>query len=140
MPKELLTKTGMLSEEERALLRKHVGFARDALADIDFGLPVLEAITQMYERLDGSGYPAGLTNGAICEHARILAVANTFCALVRPRSYREAHGTDDALKILAETPPKYDGSIVKALRIYLNTEPGKAFMAQLLADQQPNSA
>ena len=140
LPKELLTKTGMLSEEERALLRKHVGFARDALADIDFGLPVLEAITQMYERLDGSGYPAGLTNGAICEHARILAVANTFCALVRPRSYREAHGTDDALKILAETPPKYDGSIVKALRIYLNTEPGKAFMAQLLADQQPNSA
>ena len=140
LPKELLTKTGALSEEERALLKKHVGFAREALADIDFGLPVLEAITQMYERLDGSGYPAGLSNGAICEHARILAVANTFCALVRPRSYREAHGTDDALKILAETPPKYDVSIVKALCVYLNTDMGKAFMAQLLADQQPNSA
>ena len=116
------------------------GFARDALADIDFGLPVLEAITQMYERLDGSGYPAGLTNGAICEHARILAVANTFCALVRPRSYREAHDTDDALKILSETPPKYDLSVVNALRAFLPTESGRAFMAQLLADQQPNSA
>lgn len=140
LPKELLTKTGALSDEERALLKKHVGFAREALADIDFGLPVLEAITQMYERLDGSGYPAGRTNGAICEHARILAVANTFCALVRPRSYREAHDTDDALKILSETPPKYDLSVVGALRVFLTTEPGKAFMAQLLADQQPNSA
>lgn len=86
---------------------KHVGFAREALADIDFGLPVLEAITQMYERLDGSvPHPVGLTNGAICEHARILAVANTFCALVRPRSYREAHDTDDApANIFPETPP-----------------------------------
>ena len=140
LPKELLTKTGALSDEERALLKKHVGFAREALADIDFGLPVLEAITQMYERLDGSGYPVGLTNGAICEHARILAVANTFCALVRPRSYREAHDTDDALKILSETPPKYDLSVVNALRVFLTTEPGRAFMAQLLADQQPNSA
>ena len=140
LPKELLTKTGALSDEERALLKKHVGFAREALADIDFGLPVLEAITQMYERLDGSGYPVGLTNGAICEHARILAVANTFCALVRPRSYREAHDTDDALKILSETPPKYDLSVVNTLRAFLTTEPGRAFMAQLLADQQPNSA
>lgn len=140
LPKELLTKTGALSEEERALLKKHVGFAREALADIDFGLPVLEAITQMYERLDGSGYPAGLVNGAICEHARILAVANTFCALVRPRSYREAHGTEDALNILAEAPPKYDMSVVIALRVFLNTESGTAFMTQLLADQQPNSA
>ena len=140
LPKELLTKTGALSDEERALLKKHVGFAREALADIDFGLPVLEAIIQMYERLDGSGYPAGLTNGAICEHARILAVANTFCALVRPRSYREAHDTDDALKILSETPPKYDLSVVNALRAFLPTEQGRAFMAQLFADQQPNSA
>lgn len=140
LPKELLTKTGALSADERALLKKHVEFAREALADIDFGLPVLEAITQMYERLDGSGYPGGLANGAICEHARILAVANTFCALVRPRSYREAHGTGDALKILAETPPKYDVSVVSALRDYLDTEPGKAFMTQLLADQQPNTA
>ena len=115
-------------------------FARDALADIDFGLPVLEAITQMYERLDGSGYPAGLGDGAICAHARILAVANTFCALVRPRSYREAHDTENALDILAEMPPKYDISVVKALQMYLKTDPGKAFMAQLLADQQPNSA
>ncbi len=134
LPKDLLTKTGALSAQERALLQKHVEFAREALADIDFGLPVLEAITQMYERLDGSGYPCGLHDDSICMHARILAVANTFCALMRPRSYREAHGTEDALNILVETPPKYDTLVVGALRTFLETEPGRAFLEHLLGD------
>ena len=140
LPKDLLNKAGALSEQERALLQRHVEFAREALADIDFGLPVLEAITQMYERLDGSGYPSGLTDGAICLNARILGVANTFCALVRPRSYREAHGTEDALNILAETPPKYDVIVVDALRAFLDTEQGEAFLDHLLGDQQQSSA
>ena len=140
LPKDLLTKTGALSAQERELLQQHVEFAREALADIDFGLPVLEAITQMYERLDGSGYPLALNDGAICLNARILAVANTFCALMRPRSYREAHSTEDALNILSETPPKYDASVVGSLRAFLETEQGMAFLEHLLGDPQPNSA
>ena len=140
LPKDLLTKTGALSAQERALLQQHVEFAREALADIDFGLPVLEAITQMYERLDGSGYPLALNNGAICQNARILAVANTFCALMRPRSYREAHSTEDALNILSETPPKYDATVVGSLRAFLETEQGMVFLEHLLGDPQPNSA
>ena len=115
-------------------------FAREALADIDFGLPVLEAITQMYERLDGSGYPLALDDGAICLNARILAVANTFCALMRPRSYLEAHSTEDALNILSETPPKYDAAVVGSLRSFLETESGMVFLEHLLGDPQPNSA
>lgn len=140
LPKDLLTKTGALSAQERALLQQHVEFAREALADIDFGLPVLEAITQMYERLDGSGYPLALGDAGICLNARILAVANTFCALMRPRSYREAHSTEDALNILSETPPKYDATVVGSLRAFLKTEQGMVFLEHLLRDPQPNSA
>ena len=140
LPKDLLTKTGALSAKERALLQQHVEFAREALADIDFGLPVLEAITQMYERLDGSGYPLALSDGGICLNARILAVANTFCALMRPRSYREAHSTEDALDILSEMPPKYDATVVGSLRAFLETEPGMVFLEHLLGDPQPDSA
>lgn len=139
LPKDLLTKTGALSASERVLLEKHVDFTREALAEVDFGLPVLEAITQMYERLDGSGYPSGLSGADICMHARILAVANTFCALMRPRSYREAHSTRDALNILAKTPPMYDVTIVNALRAFLDTEQGKTFLEHLLGDPQLNS-
>ena len=139
LPKDLLTKTETLTSEERAEMQKHVEYAREALAGIDFGLPVLEAITQMYERIDGSGYPLGLQGEAICDNARILAAANTFCALMRPRSYRMAHSMESALRILSETPPKYDPDIVRALRGFLRTEQGRAFL-DLLADDQPDAA
>ncbi|MBO4301638.1 MAG: PAS domain-containing protein [Desulfovibrio sp.] len=131
LPRELLTKTGALTADERSLLRKHVDYAREVLAGIDFGLPVLEAITQMYERMDGTGYPKGLKGEDICFNARLLAVANTFCALMRPRSYRAEHSMEDALRILAETPPKYDRSMVRALWELLRTENGKAFIELL---------
>lgn len=131
LPRELLTKTGALSSEERARLQRHVEYARRALTGIDFGLPVLEAISQMYERLDGSGYPEGLKGDQICLNARILAVANTFCALVRPRSYRTAHGMERALAILNETPRKYDPQVVRALQGFLQTGQGREFFQKL---------
>lgn len=135
LPKELFTKSGLLTPEERALLQNHVEYAKHALAGIDFGLPVMEAISQMYERMDGSGYPENLSGDAICENARILAVANTFCALVRSRSYRLAHSVEQAMDILGEQPPKYDMRVVEALRQFLPTEQGKAFLALLESDR-----
>lgn len=131
LPRDLITKTGALTPDERAQLRRHVGYAKEALAGIDFGLPVLPAITQMYERLDGSGYPEGLSGDAICLNARILAVANTFCAVLRPRSYRTARSMDEALEILSSTPPAYDPQAVQALRGLLETEEGRAFLLRL---------
>ena len=135
LPKELFTKSGLLTPEERALLQNHVEYAKSALAGIDFGLPVMEAISQMYERMDGSGYPEKLSGDAICENARILAVANTFCALVRSRSYRLAHSVEQAMEILDEQPPKYDMRVVEALRQFLPTDQGKAFLALLESDR-----
>ena len=131
LPKELLTKAGVLTDDERRKLHKHVEYARAALSGIDFGLPVLPAITQMYERLDGSGYPAGLKGDEICFNARLLAVANTFCALARPRSYRAACNTEKMLSILSVEPAQYDPGIVQALREFLLTESGERFMRQL---------
>jgi PAS domain S-box-containing protein len=139
LPKELFTKSGMLTPEERALLQNHVEYAKHALEGIDFGLPVMEAIVQMYERMNGSGYPEGLSGDAICENARILAVANTFCALVRSRSYRQAHSVEQALEILEEQPPKYDMQVVEALRQFLPTEQGRAFLDLLENDRDSES-
>ncbi|MBQ9405818.1 MAG: PAS domain-containing protein [Desulfovibrio sp.] len=136
LPRSLLTKSGALTPEERKLLHRHVDYAREVLEGIDFGLPVLEAITQMYERTDGSGYPAGLQGETICFNARVLAVANTFCALMRPRSYRAEHSMEDALRILEEKPPKYDIVVVNALRDLLEAEEGKAFVQLLHEDKE----
>ena len=131
LPRELLTKAGSLTEDERRQLQSHVAYARDALSGIDFGLPVLEAITQMYERMDGSGYPDGLRGESICEPARFLAVANTFCALVRPRSWRSAFSVEQALNILAEEAGRYDPAILQALRKLLPSPQGQEFLADL---------
>ena len=133
LPRELLTKTGMLTPEERSRLEKHVDYARDALEGIDFGMPVLEAITQMHERLDGSGYPRRLHGDAIGMDGRILAVAGTFCAMLRPRSYRQARNVGEALAILSVTPYRYDPRVVDALRAYLDTPGGRAFLDGLIA-------
>lgn len=136
LPRELRAKTGALTAEERTLLHRHVDYAREALGGMDFGLPVLPAITQMYERMDGSGYPAGLAGEAICFNARVLAVANTFCALMRPRSYRMARTVEDALGILGEQPPKYDSAVVEALRALLDTDEGRTFLTAIRGEQK----
>ena len=103
------------------------------LEGMDFGLPVAEVITQMHERMDGSGYPAGLKGDSIREEARLLAVANTFCALLRPRSYRQACDREDALRILARESAKYDGRFVEILHAFLSGEEGRSFTAKLCA-------
>lgn len=128
LPHELLTKAGPLTPEERLLMEKHVDYAVEALRGIDFGLPVLQTIEQMHERMDGSGYPRKLQGEAICLQARILAVANTFCALMRPRSYRCRHDEPAALAILRERPFKYDQQVVDALAAFLQSAQGKEFV------------
>ncbi|MDR2573161.1 MAG: PAS domain-containing protein [Desulfovibrio sp.] len=135
LPRELLTKTGKLSADERAQLERHVEYTRAALEGIDFGIPVLEAISQMYERMDGSGYPIGLKDSQISLNARILGVANTFCALMRPRSYRSALDTRLATEMLSTTPPKYDPDVVSALTDFLGTDQGQVFLRQLAGER-----
>ena len=64
----------------------------------DFPWPVLPAILQHHERLDGSGYPAGLTGKDIILEARILGTADVIEAMISSRSYGPAQGIDQALE------------------------------------------
>ena len=104
VPRELLTKTGKLSEEEQAEMARVPEHAYRVLRDIDFELPVPAAVHEMYERMDGTGYPRHLVGEAISVHARVLAVVNAFCAMVGPRSYRAGMSDDEALRILRGDP------------------------------------
>jgi PAS domain S-box-containing protein len=116
VPKEILTKGGRLSEAEAAEMRRHVEHALRVVGPIDFDLPVREAIGQMYERLDGSGYPHGLRGDQINPLARILGVVDTYCALTEARAYRDRLSTSGALLHLAENPAWYDVNVVAALQ------------------------
>ncbi|SBW09123.1 putative PAS/PAC sensor protein [uncultured delta proteobacterium] len=135
VPREVLTKPGALTEDEKKIMEQHVEYAREVLKDIEFELPVLEAVYQMNERLDGEGYPQKLTGEQIGMPARVLAVANAFTAMARPRSYRAAIPVEKALSILKEDSSDYDASVVSALGKVLQTPEGERIVAQAAASQ-----
>jgi len=114
--KEVLAKTGPLTAAELAKLRQEPEFAEQILAGIDFAGPVLTAIIQKNELLDGSGHPNGLKGEAIIPTARVLAAANAFVAMVSPRAYRDSLPVKEAMgQILAAGDAKYDRQVVAAL-------------------------
>ena len=128
VPRDILTKPERLTPEEIEIMEKHIEHALDVLHDIPFELPVQDTIAQMYERLDGSGYPAGLSGDDVHIRGRILGACDVFCARIRPRSYRSAIGHEEALQILADHPNRYDARVVEALTEVTRTTEGEKLL------------
>jgi HD-GYP domain-containing protein (c-di-GMP phosphodiesterase class II) len=103
VPSALLEKPGMLTPDEYAIVKAHVGLGLEALGR-SMSLPpeVEQGIAQHHERMDGSGYPLGLAGEAIGIHGRIAAIADTFAALITPRVYANACSPQEALMKLFE--------------------------------------
>ncbi len=116
LPGDLLTKTEPLTAADRELLQKHVNYSLELLKGLDFDGPVLDVIAQKQERLDGSGYPQGLTEEQMSLSGRILSVANAFVALVSARAYRQGMSIDDALaELLRGAGTQFDRRVIAAL-------------------------
>lgn len=114
VPHHLLSKTGKLTPEEQSEVMRAPEYAYRALCDLQFGLPVPDAVYQMGERLDGTGQPRKLSGDAITPNARILAVVNAFCAMVSSRSYRAGMDADEAIALL-KRDHGFDQEVVAAL-------------------------
>lgn len=102
VPDEVLFKPGRLTTEEHDRMRRHtlVGFrilGATALPDLE--LPAVIARSH-HERWDGRGYPDGLAGADIPWAARIVAVADVYDALRRPRSYRPPMSEPMALEVM----------------------------------------
>ncbi len=115
IPAEILSKPGKLSDLEFELIKIHPNIAADLLRGITFPWPIAEIIRQHHEKLDGSGYPRGLTGDQITIEARILTVADIVEAMSSHRPYREALGIETALaQIQIEKGNKLDPVVVDA--------------------------
>ena len=115
VPTEILSKPGRLTEAEFSLIKEHAQKGYELLLPIEFPVPIAEIVRQHHERINGSGYPRGLENGAICIEARVLAVADTVEAMSAHRPYRPALGIEAALNIIREGRGRlYDPSVVDA--------------------------
>ena len=115
VPAEILSRPGKISELEMSLIRTHSRTGYEVLATVDFPWPIADIVLQHHERLDGSGYPEGLTGDEIPLEARILAVADVVEAMASHRPYRPARGIEAALaEIAAGKGVLYDPGVAEA--------------------------
>jgi putative nucleotidyltransferase with HDIG domain len=127
VPAEILSKPGQLTELEYGLIKMHPRVGYDVLKEMDFPWPVAQIVLQHHERMDGSGYPQGLSGEEIILEAGILGVADVVEAMASHRPYRPARGINKALEeILRNRGILYDAGVVDAcLKLFI--EKGFAF-------------
>jgi len=115
VPTDILSKPGPLLEIEMDLIKVHPKVAHEILKEIEFPWPVAQIVLQHHERMDGSGYPQGLSGEHLLLEARILAVADVVEAISSHRPYRPAIGTDKAMEeISRQKGTLYDSHVVDA--------------------------
>jgi PAS domain S-box-containing protein len=117
IPMAILAKPAKLLNEEFGIIKRHPDEGYDILKNIPFQWPVAEIVRQHHERLDGSGYPRGLSGASIMLPARILAVADVVEAMSAHRPYRPSLGLKEAMReIKAHRGTLFDASVCDAVR------------------------
>lgn len=100
VPRTVLAKKAKLSAAERRDLEGHISQAMSILGELDFDLPIVPVIAQIYEREDGSGHPAGLAGNQISRMAKVLGACDAYVALTSQRAHRKALEKKEALKVM----------------------------------------
>jgi putative two-component system response regulator len=118
IPDRVLSRTGPLDDDERAIVETHTEIGSWLLAGR--GCPLFDLAAEIalthHERLDGSGYPHGLVAEQIGIETRIVTVCEVFDALTSHRTYRPAFTVTDALRmIVTEASTTFDPDVVRAL-------------------------
>ena len=118
IPDDILRKPGRLTEEERRVVEQHPAVGDELLSSMRTMLKALPVVRHHHEKLDGSGYPDGISGSTIPMTVRIVTVADVFDALTNERSYREALKLETAYEVLAEGVSKgfWDSQVVGELR------------------------
>ncbi len=115
VPADILSKPGKLSPIEIRMIRIHPEVGYDILKSIQFPYPISQIVVQHHERMDGSGYPAGMRGQNILLEARILAVADVVESMASHRPYRPAFGIEKALEEISDQRGSiYDETVVDA--------------------------
>jgi putative nucleotidyltransferase with HDIG domain len=117
----ILLKAGRVTPEEYAVIQGHPQKGVEILSQVKLLEPMLPAIAEHHERLDGSGYPANLAGKDISLMGRIVAVADVFDAMTSHRPYRPALSVPEVLSYLRENSGTlFDPACVRALEKILS--------------------
>lgn len=115
LPDDILRKPRRLTDAEFSIVALHATAGFNLLRHVSLPWPVAEAIHQHHERMDGSGYPSGLSGERILIEARILGVADVLDAMSSARAWRDSLGVDAALaELWRGSGTLYDADVVAA--------------------------
>jgi PAS domain S-box-containing protein/putative nucleotidyltransferase with HDIG domain len=98
IPSSILTKPSRLGDLEFEMVRTHPTVGFEILNKVDFIPVIVDIVYQHHERMDGSGYPLGISDGEILLESMIVAVADIVEAMASNRPYRPSRGTALALE------------------------------------------
>ena len=117
----VLKKPGKLTDEEFELMKQHTVKGANIMRPVSQLKDMLPGIELHHERLDGQGYPYGLSGEQIPIMARIIAVADTFDAITTNRPYQSAMDLEYALeRIRSLTVTRFDPRVVEALEVAIH--------------------
>ncbi len=103
VPDNILHKPGKLNDDEFSRMKQHVMFSRDLLKKTPGIHPLtIDVAAQHHERIDGSGYPEGLTGCQICREGKMVAITDVYDAITADRCYHKGLAPTAALKKLLE--------------------------------------
>jgi putative nucleotidyltransferase with HDIG domain len=133
VPEQILKKPAALDDDEYAAIKRHPERGLKLLRELGgFAASVQELVHSHHERLDGRGYPRGLSECDLGLDTRILTVCDVYDALVSPRVYRDAWSHEAALALLREeTGAAFDRRCVAALEAVLAREQAEPHIATL---------
>jgi len=139
VPDFILTKPGRLTDEEKLKMNDHPAIGAHIMQNVRMLSHELPALAEHHERLDGKGYPNGLSGSNISLFGRIVAVADVFDALTSDRPYRAALGVEEVFGMLQrDIGSHFDGECVNAfIEAYMAGE--VKTQKQLEAEQDNNN-
>lgn len=124
VPEHILLKPGKLTPEERRIVELHPATGESICAPLKSFRSVCPIIRHHHEKIDGSGYPDGLSGKQIPLTARVLTTVDVFDALTTDRPYRQALPIPDAFAIIREEVERgwWDERLVGELEDWISTE------------------
>lgn len=119
IPIEILNKPARLTTEEFEIMKQHPVYGYQILMrKEEFSAQIALAVLQHHEKMNGKGYPMGVTEERISPYAKILSVVDVYDALVTERPYKKAMSQRDAIELLMSMTEDLD---ISAMRSFLSS-------------------